>query len=244
MDTAAPGQVSGQDGPVPSSSAPGDQAFAEQAHGEHVHGGRRGDTRARIQRVALELFAEQGYERTSLREIAERLGVTKAALYYHFRSKEDIVRSFTEDHFSRLDALIAWGRDQPPSARTGHELIERYITILMDGSEVFLFLERNQAFVRSADDGKKHRFEQFRPRLNALVEIIAGPGAPPRARVRAASAIFAASSGCMFFVHEALTSECAATADSEGIPLLTDREELRKIILEVADDLTRDLGPA
>src|SRR6516165_5426796 len=85
--------------------------------------GRRGDTRARIQQVALELFAEQGYERTSLREIAERLGVTKAALYYHFKSKEDIVHSFTEDYFTRLDAVIAWGREQPANAQTAHELL-------------------------------------------------------------------------------------------------------------------------
>jgi len=49
------------------------------------------DTRTRIQAVALELFTEQGYDATSLREIAERLGVTKAALYYHFKSKEEIV---------------------------------------------------------------------------------------------------------------------------------------------------------
>src|SRR5262247_2554875 len=37
------------------------------------------DTRTRIQRIALELFTENGYEATSLREIAERLGFTKAA---------------------------------------------------------------------------------------------------------------------------------------------------------------------
>jgi AcrR family transcriptional regulator len=243
MDAVAPGQGPERDSRALSGSAPGDPAVAEQAHGEHAHGGRRSDTRARIQQVALELFAEQGYERTSLREISERLGVTKAALYYHFKSKEDIVRSFTEDRFSRLDALIAWGRDQPPSAQTGHEIIERYITILMDGSEVFLFLERNQASVRSADGGK-HRFEQFRPRLNALVEIITGPDAPPRARIRTASAIFAASSACMFFMHEALTSEYAAASGDEGVLRPPDREELRKIILEVADDLTRDLGAA
>jgi len=60
----------------------------------------RTDTRARVQQVALELFAERGYEKTSLREIAERLGVTKAALYYHFKSKEDIVHSFTDDYFT------------------------------------------------------------------------------------------------------------------------------------------------
>jgi len=199
------------------------------AHTEPAQGGRRGDTRARIQAVALELFAEQGYERTSLREIAERLGVTKAALYYHFKSKEDIVRSFTEDHFARLDTLIAWGEDQPPTARTGHEVLERYVTILLDGSEVFLFLERNQASL-STSGGGKARFEQFRPRLNALVEIITGPGATPRSRIRAAAAIFSASAACMFFMHEALEPD--ATVPTRG--------ELRDIVLELADDLTRD----
>jgi AcrR family transcriptional regulator len=104
---------------------------------EHAHATRRGDTRVRIQQVALELFAEQGYERTSLREIAERLGVTKAALYYHFKSKEDIVRSFTEDYFCRIDALIAWGREQRPGPRTAQELLDRYITIVMESGEVF-----------------------------------------------------------------------------------------------------------
>src|SRR6266436_7491726 len=84
----------------------------------------RGDTRERIQAVALELFAEHGYEKTSLREIAERLGVTKAALYYHFKSKEDIVRSFTEDYFDRLDALIEWGQGQPSTAQTASELLD------------------------------------------------------------------------------------------------------------------------
>ncbi|MFF5422204.1 TetR/AcrR family transcriptional regulator [Streptomyces misionensis] len=54
----------------------------------------RGNTRQRIQDVALELFAEQGYEKTSLREIAEHLDVTKAALYYHFKTKEDIMRRY------------------------------------------------------------------------------------------------------------------------------------------------------
>src|SRR6201992_471175 len=96
------------------------------------HAGRRGDTRARIQQIALELFAEQGYERTALREIAERLGVTKAALYYHFKSQEDIVRSFTEDYFGHVDALIAWGREQPRSAGTASELLDRYITVVME----------------------------------------------------------------------------------------------------------------
>ena len=205
---------------------------------EQAHGGRRGDTRARIQQVALELFAEQGYERTSLREIAERLAVTKAALYYHFKSKEDIVRSFTEDYFGRIDALIVWGREQPPGAPTARELLDRYITIVLESGEVFRFLERNQATIHGTEDGK-HRFTQFRPRLAALMDIITGPGAPPRSRIRAAAAIFAVSTSCMFFMKDA--------PETELDPLLSaapTQEELREIVLEFATDVTSDVVPA
>jgi AcrR family transcriptional regulator len=205
---------------------------AAQTETEHAHAGRRGDTRARIQQVALELFAEQGYERTALREIAERLGVTKAALYYHFKSKEDIVRSFTEDYFARIDALVDWGREQPPGARTAQELLSRYITIVMESGEVFRFLERNQATIHGTEDGK-HRFTQFRPRLKALMEIITGPDAPPRARIRAAAAIFAVSTSCMFFLKDAPEAELDAI-----LPALPSQAELREIVLEFATDLT------
>jgi AcrR family transcriptional regulator len=198
---------------------------------------RRGDTRVRIQQVALELFAEQGYERTSLREIAERLAVTKAALYYHFKSKEDIVRSFTEDYFGRLDALIAWGREQPTGPRTARELLDRYITIVIDSGEVFRFLERNQATIHGTEDGK-HRFTQFRPRLAALMEIITGPGAPPRSRIRAGAAIFAVSTSCMFFMRDAPEAELDAV-----LPVHPDPDELRAIVLEFATDLTSGVVP-
>jgi AcrR family transcriptional regulator len=188
--------------------------------------GKRGDTRARIQQVALELFAEQGYEGTSLREIAERLGVTKAALYYHFKSKEDIVGSFTEDYFAQLDALIAWGREQPDGEAARKELLDRYIGIVMDSSEVFRFLERNQASLVK-EDGGKHRFQQFRPRLFALVELLVGPEPSLRSRVRATTAVFAASISCMFFLR----------AEPDSPYESVDTADLRPIVLELADSL-------
>ncbi len=48
-------------------------------------------TRDEILATALQLFTVQGYDATSLRQIAERLGFTKAALYYHFPAKENLV---------------------------------------------------------------------------------------------------------------------------------------------------------
>src|SRR5689334_7053548 len=72
------------------------------------------DTRQRILAVSAELFVEQGYEGTSLREIAERLGVTKAALYYHFSSKEQIFRALLEpakDLIGHLHERLEAARD-------------------------------------------------------------------------------------------------------------------------------------
>lgn len=54
---------------------------------------RQSDTKQRIMQTARELFARQGVQQTSLQEIADRLGITKPALYYHFASREELVRS-------------------------------------------------------------------------------------------------------------------------------------------------------
>ncbi|WP_305788171.1 TetR/AcrR family transcriptional regulator [Symbioplanes lichenis] len=52
---------------------------------------RRSDTRERIRATALELFITQGYEHTSLAQVADRLGITRPAVYHHFRSKEEVL---------------------------------------------------------------------------------------------------------------------------------------------------------
>src|SRR3982751_1959248 len=115
-----------------------------------IMGERHGDTRSRIQEVALELFTEHGYEATSLREIAERLGVTKAALYYHFKTKDDIVASFMEDRVAALEEIVAWGREQPRTRATRHEVLLRYSDLLARSGhhQVMRFLERNQTALR------------------------------------------------------------------------------------------------
>src|SRR5271165_5129673 len=161
----------------------------------------RTDTRSRVQKVALELFAEQGYEKTSLREIAERLGVTKATLYYHFKSKEDIVHSFTDDYFEEIDHLLDWAKDQPQTDGTRREILDRYVGIVLAGSEVFHFLEQNRAAVQGMEAGKE-RFALFRGRLDALVDLLAGPGAPLRDRVRATTAVLSVGATCMFYLQE------------------------------------------
>src|SRR3954470_5333053 len=89
-----------------------------------------GNTRQLILEAALEVFAEQGYEKASLRMIAERLGVTKAALYYHFSTKEEIVLSLLESVVEPIERLIKWGRDQPSSLESRQQIACRYSEIV------------------------------------------------------------------------------------------------------------------
>jgi AcrR family transcriptional regulator len=145
------------------------------------------DTRRRIQEVALDLFAERGYEATSLREIAEVLGVTKAALYYHFKTKEDIVTSLTQDRAASIQALIDWAKEQPHTAETRAEILRRYSEELRRGRhpQVIKFMERNQAALRDHP-----KMESMRDRMLELVGLLSAPGDPPITRLRNAIALF------------------------------------------------------
>ncbi|MFE0252191.1 TetR/AcrR family transcriptional regulator [Streptomyces sp. NPDC059010] len=176
---------------------------------------RRGDTRQRIQDVALELFAEQGYEKTSLREIAERLDVTKAALYYHFKTKEEIIVSLFEDLTKPIEELIEWGKQQPHSLATKQEIVRRYSQALTEAAPLFRFMQENQATVRELSIG-----EMFKSRMVGMRDIIIDPDSDLVGQVRCISALFTLHAG-MFLLQ-----------DLEGDP-----EDKRKAVLEVATDL-------
>ena len=166
----------------------------------------RSDTRARIQQVAVELFTEHGYDGTSLREIAERLDVTKAALYYHFKSKEDIVASLVQDYADQMDALIEWGREQPRTAETRRQILSRYVDIVAEGDQVFRMLHQNQASVNMLGSVKS-RGDLFKERVEFLIDLLSEPGAGLAERVRAAMAIGGISVGWMFFSSRADRTE-------------------------------------
>lgn len=176
---------------------------------------RRRGTRQRIQEVALELFAERGYEKTSLREIAERLDVTKAALYYHFKTKEDILVSLFEDRVRPLDEVIAWGKQQPRTLETKQELLRRYSAALSGASALFVFMQDNQATVRELRIG-----HSFRDRMSDMAALMVEPGSSLNDKARNVIALFTVQFA-MF-----------ALQDVKAEP-----EDKRKAVLDVATEL-------
>jgi AcrR family transcriptional regulator len=101
------------------------------------------DTRDRILETALDLFIERGYDKTSLREIAERVGVTKAALYYHFSSKEEIVLTLVRPFFEHMGPM-AEALAKRPDLKSWGEGLAAIIEWVMPQRKLFELLENNR----------------------------------------------------------------------------------------------------
>ena len=63
-------------------------------------------TRQQILETAQRLFTEYGYDATSMQKIADEMGLTKPAVFYHFRTKSDILRAAMQPGIQRLEQLL------------------------------------------------------------------------------------------------------------------------------------------
>lgn len=104
------------------------------------------DTRERILDVALDLFIEKGYDKTSLREIAEQLGVTKAALYYHFKSKQDILMALHYRMHGLLeDSILSIGGGVSADPQKWPAMFDTLLDKMLANRKLFLMHDRNRA---------------------------------------------------------------------------------------------------
>jgi AcrR family transcriptional regulator len=146
---------------------------------------RRTDTRGRILSVGLTLFARQGYANTSLRQIADELGVTKAALYFHFKTKEDIVTGILTGYLDGLNALID---DATPQTATGREqLLRRFAEHQAHwGLDLTKLIRESFTEIGNLPFGV-----EIKKTIRRLLDTLAGPGTTVLEQTRARTAFIA-----------------------------------------------------
>src|SRR6202012_295221 len=81
--------------------------------------------REAVLHAAAEAFAEHGYHRTSLDDIAARLGITKPTLYYYARNKDDLISAVATRAVNSIREAIEGDRDAKALVQLQH-LIRRY----------------------------------------------------------------------------------------------------------------------
>ncbi|MGR4869482.1 TetR/AcrR family transcriptional regulator [Variovorax sp. LARHSF232] len=101
---------------------------------------------------AAQLFARRGYSATSMNEVAQACGLSKATLYHYYRDKYSLLVSIADDHVSRLAALIddEEAKHLQGEARLRH-LIRRIVEEYADAQNAHRVLTEDVKFLEEAD---------------------------------------------------------------------------------------------
>jgi AcrR family transcriptional regulator len=179
-----------------------------------------GDTRERILDIAMDLFIEQGYDKTSLRQIADRLGFTQAAIYYHFAAKQDILVAL---HL-RLHELArpAFEKLEEQAGPAGWAAVLRgLVDTMLANDKLFVLHERNQTalsalHIKGHDGDHEEMEQQFR-------RILGNSAIPARDRVRLSCAL------------GALLTSLMSLSDLEDLSPATYGDLLREAITDLLE---------
>lgn len=135
------------------------------------------DTRQRILEVAAKLFAQHGYDGTSVRDIAKELGIANPSIYYHFKSKADLLVELLAEPLRCVEVAVAEAR-----ALTGDARTRRIIEGLLESLEV----HRGIVFTAVPGDQKipeSHRQIAFQMR-SYIAELLAETTAADNRQLR------------------------------------------------------------
>jgi AcrR family transcriptional regulator len=147
---------------------------------------------ARVITAALDLFARHGAGGTSLQMIADAIGVTKAAVYHQYKTKEEIILAAAEDELARLSSVIAEAEAQPSQKRAREALITGIVDLAVG--------RRRTSRVLLSDPVISELFVEhagYRDVMHRLHRVLMGEASGPESKVRTAMIIAAISGAVM-----------------------------------------------
>lgn len=181
-----------------------------------------GDTRETIRAVALELFSTKGFEQTSLREIAERVGLTKASLYYHYPSKQALLLAVVAPVITGWRSIVDDTARLERSPDDVRSVVERCLDVFLRNRSVAGIFQRDAAGIAVVLGTLWDDVMELGKRL---VAWLAGPAPTSADRLRAIAA--------MEVLGAVLTS---ATYQDDGE---FTEEEMRSVLSQAAMDVLR-----
>lgn len=144
--------------------------------------------RADILDAARRLFGTKGYTVTSITDLADDLGVTKGALYYHFKSKEAILSALVAEPAAEIAVIADGAAGRPP-----RELLAALIDLQAQHPAAYMALQSGDASVLQ-EHSQRH---DFAGRTEMIILAVAGSEPSPTRVIRARMAVAAVKEGTM-----------------------------------------------
>jgi AcrR family transcriptional regulator len=133
----------------------------------------------------MQLFAAQGYQQTSLRQLAARLGLSKAAVLYHFPAKDQIIGALTEPLLEDMEAAVERAAAAASPAEPRWVCIEGLLDSYLANRPMLLLVRQDLSILSRSPE----RYERFFAVFARASRIIAGPGAELPGLLRAGQAL-------------------------------------------------------
>ncbi|MFB4315087.1 TetR family transcriptional regulator [Actinomadura sp. 21ATH] len=152
------------------------------------------DTRARILETALDLFSERGYQDSSMQEIALRLEITKATVFYHFPSKALLLATLCEPLAEELEEVVGKAAALDDLVATRRHLIEGMLDVYIRHRRVLRLLLQDLTLI-----AHEHAFAKMVKVVQRMHQVFAGPSEDVSVRVRAVQIFAMLSDPVMFF---------------------------------------------
>lgn len=136
---------------------------------------------ARVVTAALDLFARHGVGGTSLGMIAEELGVTKAAVYHQYRTKDEIVIAAAEANLAKLERILDAAEAEAGRPEALDLLLARLVDLAVEQRRIVNIIQGDPVMVRLIAE-----HEPFRALMDRLHNLLVGDHPDPDLRVPAA----------------------------------------------------------
>jgi AcrR family transcriptional regulator len=149
------------------------------------------DTRTRLIDVAIELFTRHSFAGTSLQMIADELGFTKAAIYHHFRTREQLLAAVIEPMLDELRAVVESAQTRrKPHARAEH-MLSGYATLAVRNRGLVAVLAADPSVAAALAD-RADWGDLISRQLALLADVDPGPAGEVRAAM-----VFAGMAGAV-----------------------------------------------
>jgi AcrR family transcriptional regulator len=121
--------------------------------------------------AATALFAEKGYNGTSIHDLAERLGLTTASLYYHVNGKEDLLYRVLQSGMADfLDGLeIIFSSDLPPKEKLRQAVMNHFDFVFSNPAPVAVFIRERRFLPDSQREKYRARVNKYDKMFNAII---------------------------------------------------------------------------
>lgn len=133
--------------------------------------------------AALDAFVERGYEGTSIADLAEVTGLSKAAFSYHFADKDEILVELAEPLIADLEALVT-GHEHAADAEHARVLLCDYADVLIRHRTVAAWVDGDKSVLNHPVVGRR-----LRRNNRAMRSLLLGPHDDRTARVRASAVL-------------------------------------------------------